>query len=221
MTVLSELVVVRHGEATCNVTGVVGGARGCTGLTDVGRRQAHQLARRLAAEHADAPFGLFHTTPRLRVRQTADVIATVLGVTPLVTADLRAPDPGTLDGQRWADVRRAFGGNLRRHPNRRQGPDSETWHEYLTRAHACLRAILRQGAGQRILVVGHLETVEAAHTLLLGLGPGASRAGFVSHHAAIARWRQEIDVYGHEMWKLATHNDTMHLTGGGCPEDGS
>ena len=55
----TRLVLVRHGEAACNVGGVVGGRRGCTGLTELGRRQATALATQnaqtmiqLQVEHA-------------------------------------------------------------------------------------------------------------------------------------------------------------------------
>ncbi len=45
----TRVVLVRHGEAVCNINGIVGGQRGCTGLTDLGRRQVTALAERLAA----------------------------------------------------------------------------------------------------------------------------------------------------------------------------
>jgi probable phosphoglycerate mutase len=211
MTILTELVIVRHGEAVCNVTGVVGGDIGCTGLTELGHRQALQVAHRLAEEHAGEPFDSFHTTPRLRVRQTAEAIAARLRLAVTIEPDLRGPDHGASDGLRWEDVRERFGGNLRRYPDRRQAHDSETWHEYLARAQASLRSILARAA-RRILIVGHRETIEAAHLLLLGLGRGTStRVGFLSDHAGIARWRLEADRYGQRVWKLAVHNDTMHL----------
>jgi hypothetical protein len=43
----ARIVLVRHGEAVCNVSGVVGGQMGCTGLTDLGRRQVRAVADRL------------------------------------------------------------------------------------------------------------------------------------------------------------------------------
>ena len=47
MGVTSELLLTRHGQAQCNVAGVVGGPKTCTGLTDLGRRQVKGLATRL------------------------------------------------------------------------------------------------------------------------------------------------------------------------------
>jgi 2,3-bisphosphoglycerate-dependent phosphoglycerate mutase len=35
----AELLIARHGEAHCNRNQIVGGPKGCKGLTDRGRRQ--------------------------------------------------------------------------------------------------------------------------------------------------------------------------------------
>ena len=43
------MVLVRHGEAVCNVAGVCGGPLGLPGLTDRGRAQVEGLRDRLAA----------------------------------------------------------------------------------------------------------------------------------------------------------------------------
>jgi broad specificity phosphatase PhoE len=68
MAVITTLILTRHGEAHCNVAGIVGGDRACTGLTDWGRRQVELLAGRL---HAEEPCHVLYTTTRRRaVRQT-------------------------------------------------------------------------------------------------------------------------------------------------------
>ncbi len=211
MTV-TELVIVRHGEAACNVAGTVGGDLGCTGLTETGRAQARRVAQRLAAEHASLPFDVLHAAPRLRVRQTADEIAALIGLTPTVQADLRGPDHGECDGQPWQQVHEALGGNPRRFPERAYAAGSESWNGYLRRVGGGLRALLESHAGQRILLVGHKETVEAAHAMLLGLRRDASRhLGFTIGHACLARWVHRVDGYGHAVWELAAHNDGCHL----------
>lgn len=212
MTITTELVIARHGEAVCNTTGTVGGDRGCTGLTHRGWHQANLLADRLAAEHRDRPYDTFYATPRPRVRQTADIIATRLGLTATIEPDLRGPDHGDADGKQWHDVKTAFGGPPQHDPDRPYAPGSETWNRYLRRATSTLRTILDRHHGQRILVVGHGETIEASHTLLLDLPSGACRRlGFVTDHAGVARWQQHVNRFDRRVWMLTAHNDTVHL----------
>ena len=43
----TRIVLVRHGEAECNLNRIIGGAKGCTGLTAMGRHQVAALADRL------------------------------------------------------------------------------------------------------------------------------------------------------------------------------
>jgi probable phosphoglycerate mutase len=212
VTITTELVIARHGEAVCNTTGIVGGNRGCTGLTNRGGQQAHLLADRLAIEHRDRPYDAFYTTPRQRVRQTADIIATQLGLTATPEPDLRGPDHGDADGKQWHDIKTAFGGRPQHDPDRPYAPGSETWNQYLRRATSTLRTILDQYHDQRILIVGHGETTEAAHTLLLDLPAEACRRlGFVTDHAGLTRWQQHVNRFGRRVWMLAAHNDTAHL----------
>lgn len=215
MAITTELVIARHGEAVCNTTGTVGGDRGCTGLNYRGRQQAHLLADRLATEHDDRPYDTFYTTPRLRVRQTADIIATQLGLTPTIEPALRGPDHGDADGKQWHDIKTDFGGPPQHDPDQPYAPGSEAWNQYLRRATSILRTILDQCRGQRILIVGHGETTEAAHTLLLDLSTGACRRlGFVTDHAGLTRWQQHVNRFGRRVWMLAGHNDTAHLVRG-------
>ena len=47
MAEVTRLVLVRHGEADCNVAKRFGGPAGCTGLSDKGRWQVEQLRDRL------------------------------------------------------------------------------------------------------------------------------------------------------------------------------
>jgi probable phosphoglycerate mutase len=212
MAVTTEVVITRHGEAKCNASGVVGGERGCTGLTTRGLNQMRAVADRLAVEHEQRPFDAFYTTPRLRVRESADVVAARLDMTPTIDTDLRGPDHGDADGQLWHDIKTAFGGPPQHDPDRPYAPGSECWNAYLRRATDALQRILGQHTGGRILIVGHGETIEAVHTLLLGLPTGACLGlGFVTDHACLARWQHHINRFGRAVWMLAAHNDTSHL----------
>lgn len=212
MAIATELVVARHGEAECNVAGRVGGDKGCTGLTARGHAQADHLAQRLAAEHAKRPYEVMYCSPRRRCRETADPIARALHLAATTDRNLRGPDHGTADGQPWTDIKTAFGSALQHQPHKVIAEGGESWNGYLARAKAALEQILQQHHGQRILVIGHGETIEAAHTLLLGLAEGSSiRVWFTSGHTAIARWHLQVNIHHCRTWLLAAHNDTCHL----------
>ena len=213
MTVLTDLLVVRHGEAECNVAGIVGGPNTCTGLSDRGRQQVTQLSHRLADEHRRRPFEAFYATPRQRVIDTADIVAAHLPLTATIIDDLRGPDHGQADGRSWYEVKSDFGGPPQHAPDRPYAPESETWNQYLDRAHTVLRDILARHAGQKLLLAAHGETVEAIHVLLVRLQPSVRLGiGFVTGHAAIARWQEHVNRFNRRVWMLAAHNDTSHLT---------
>lgn len=212
----ARLVLARHGQAHCNALGVIGGQNGCTGLTGLGRRQAAQLAERLAHDHAGRPFDAAYTTPLRRAQETAGIITGHLGLHVTVVDDLREPDYGDADGKPWADVVAAFGRIPALHPDQPVAPGAETWTAYLHRATAALQAILGRHAGGTVLIIGHGETITAAAHLFLGL-PASAHAGaaFAAHYASITRWEQQPLAWTRPgagwRWTLTTHNDTTHL----------
>lgn len=214
MAVTTELLLARHGEAACNVAGIVGGDQGCTGLTPLGRRQVEHLATRLTREHADCPFGVVYTTPRRRVQETAEIVTRTLGLPAIVETDLRGPDHGDADGRPWQEVKTAFGGPPQHNPDQPYASGSESWNAYLGRATRTLETIIARHEGQRVLVLAHGETIEAAHTLLLGLRTGTCQhARFVTDHACLTHWQLHVNRLNQAVWMLATHNDTRHLSG--------
>ncbi|GAA1393465.1 histidine phosphatase family protein [Catellatospora coxensis] len=208
----TELVIARHGEAMCNVHGTVGGDKGCTGLTERGHHQAARLATRLAAEHDQRPFHTVYSSPRLRVRQTADAVTGLMKMPYTVVNDLRGPDHGDADGLPWSQVKEVFGSAMQHQPATPIAPGGDSWNSYLSRATTTIEKLIQRHTGQRILIIGHGETIEAAHTLLLGLPTGASiRVWFSTAHTSVARWRLQINRHGRATWLLDAHNDTSHL----------
>ncbi|WP_216893419.1 histidine phosphatase family protein [Nocardia alni] len=209
----TELLLARHGEAVCNVEGIVGGKRGCTGLTDRGRRQVVQLAERLLAEHAIRPFDVIYSTPRRRCQETAEIVTTVLGMLVHVDPELRGADHGDADARPWREIKDAFGGLPQHDPHRPYAPGAESWLQYLHRSTATLARIIANHPGQRILILAHGETIEAAHTLLLGLPPETCiRTRFATDHASLTRWQQQTNRLSQTVWILSAHNDIQHLT---------
>jgi probable phosphoglycerate mutase len=208
--ITTELVLVRHGQAHCNAAGVVGGPRTCTGLTDLGRAQVLAAAERLAVEHAKKPFTALYAGPRLRLRETADILGSALGRRASIVAGLDGPVHGDADGRPWYDVKTSADGGPHAHPDRPWATGSDTWNGYLERAGSFLRDLIEQHEGQRLLFAAHGETILALHTLLLELRPGL-QTGFTVDHGSITRWQHHVNRLGQRRWLLDRHNDRAHL----------
>ncbi|WP_424533805.1 histidine phosphatase family protein [Sphaerisporangium viridialbum] len=208
--IVTELVFTRHGQAQCNIDGLVGGPRTCTGLTDLGRRQATSTAQRLAVEHTDAPFAALYTGTRLRLQQTGEIYAATLDLPLITEPGLDGPIHGDADGQPWHDVKTAFGGGPQVHPDRPWATGSDTWNGYLLRAGVFLTTLIERHDGERVLFAAHGETVLAAHTLLFGL-PNGNEAGFTVDHGSLTRWQLHLNRLGRRRWMLDRHNDIAHL----------
>lgn len=213
MALITELVIARHGEAHCNVAGVVGGHRTCTGLTDVGRDQVARLATHLRTQHTSGRLiDVLYAAPRHRVAETGQILAERLTLRAHIDSGLDGPEHGDADGRPWLDVKTAFAGPPSAHPDQPHAPGAETWNHYLDRATNHLRQLIDRHTGQRLLIAGHGETIEAAHALLLRLPSGdRGSVGFVTEYASVTRWQQHRNRFGRTLWMLAAHNDTAHL----------
>ncbi|WP_164716137.1 histidine phosphatase family protein [Streptomyces sp. WAC 06738] len=100
------LYVVTHPEATHHVEGVAGGWHDSR-LTPTGVRAAASIAQRLRAQIPDgAEVDLFSSDLR-RTRQTAQKVAELLGVKPILDHRLREKSYGEAEGrpQEWLDRR--------------------------------------------------------------------------------------------------------------------
>ncbi|MEU4574613.1 histidine phosphatase family protein [Nonomuraea sp. NPDC023979] len=209
--IVTELLLVRHGEAQCNVDGVVGGPRTCTGLTTLGRRQMTLAATRLTAAHEAEPFTHVYAGPRRRLQESGQILADALDL-PLITSNnLDGPVHGEADGKPWHQVKTAFQGGPHAHPDHPWAPGSDTWNGYLKLACAALADLIHSHRGARVLIAAHGETVLAAHTMLLDLRTGLVN-GCTVDHASITHWQLHRNRFDDERWMLLRHNDTAHLS---------
>ncbi len=86
--------MVRHGESTWNVLGLVQGHADDAALSKQGRRQARLLAHRLGGR----TFEAIYTSDLHRARETADILATFLRLRTRTDAALRERSLGELEG---------------------------------------------------------------------------------------------------------------------------
>jgi broad specificity phosphatase PhoE len=110
-TRVRALYFARHGESEANVTHEFANRSTAHGLTSRGRRQAEELARRLAG----AGITRIDTSPLARARQTAEVVSAALTVPCRTDEALREYDVGVLEGQagpaaweQYAELERAW-----------------------------------------------------------------------------------------------------------------
>lgn len=210
MAVITTLLLTRHGEAHCNVAGLAGGEKTCTGLTEHGQHQVDALARRLL--DSGPPAGVLYAAPRRRVRESAAILSGVLSIPVSVEPGLDGLRHGEADGQPWDKIKASFGGPPQSDPGRPFARGSESWSQLLARTGQALAALTERHRGQVILIAGHAETIHAAAGLLLGLAPEAwLRCGFEISHASLTCWKLERNRFGREVWNLAMLNDTCHL----------
>ena len=210
----TRLVLVRHGEAQCHVDQVVGGVKGCTGLSDLGRRQAEALRRRLerTGELADADVLYASTLPR--AIETAEAIAGVVGASAVEQdEDLCELHPGEADGITWEEFRSRYrypgaGGDL----YRPMAPGAESWADLAARVGAALARLAARHEGRTVVVACHGGVIECS---LPALGEVPLAPRFLVHidNTSITEWERPGPDDHERRWSLVRFNDHAHLTG--------
>ncbi|MGY8737721.1 MAG: histidine phosphatase family protein [bacterium] len=95
------LTIVRHGQTSANVDGVWHGSTN-TALTDHGRRQAAAVGAHIEANYQ--PIAHVYASPLDRAHQTAQAIATPLGLTPILDDELVEFDLGDWEGMAFKEL---------------------------------------------------------------------------------------------------------------------
>jgi len=210
---VSRIVLVRHGEAQCNLNHVVGGLKGCTGLTDLGRRQVAVLADRLyeSGELRDATALYSSVLPR--AVETAERLRPVVGPGPkalgpiIERCDLCELHPGQCDGLPWEEVVETFGvPDWDRDPGIPIAPGGESWSEFIVRASDAVREIVGRHPGELVVAAVHAGVIEACMITFLGVPPEIYRRGWVRIvHASMTEWEW---IPAEDRWVLLRFNDS-------------
>jgi len=215
---VTRLVLVRHGEAVCNVSGVCGGRTGCTGLTERGIEQVETLRDRLAVTGELAGTDALYASVLPRAIQTAEILAPALagGDGPILSVipecGLCELHPGEADALTWAQFAERFGRlDWDENPDQVIAPGGESWTGFVNRAADMVAALADRHRGQLVVVACHAGVIEAS---LLGLlpvtgGRQGTRLQLRTQHASLTTW--EIDD---GRWRLLGYNDSTHLLNG-------
>src|SRR4051794_13187415 len=106
----TDLVLVRHGQGVCNARAIVGGEKGCHGLSEEGREGCQRLATWITQSHEQREFSVVLASPRPRVLECAEIIAAEISMSVSVVEGLRGQGFGAADGKPWNQVKRDFKG---------------------------------------------------------------------------------------------------------------
>jgi probable phosphoglycerate mutase len=214
---VSRIVLVRHGEAECNLNRVVGGRKGCTGLTDLGRRQVGELADRLYESGELRRATALYASVLPRAVETAERLRPVVGPGPTALGPVRQDcdlcelHPGDCDGMVWEDVVETFGvPDWDRDPTTPIAPGGESWTEFIIRASDAVRRLVDKHPGELVVAAVHAGVIEASMIRFLGIAPDVYRRGWVRiTHASMTEWEW---VPAEDRWILLRFNDA-----GGVP----
>ena len=210
------LVLTRHGLTDRSTPEQHLGQRIDAPLNEAGRRQAEALAARLATVDFDRVI----SSPLVRARETAEIVAPAEGVE---TDDrLMEMDYGDWEGLTYEDLARDHAAARRRWeqaPDVLRYPGGESGNDVAARVRAFLEELLadhvtRHGPSSPdegpVLAVGHSSTNRVLMCVALGLPVREFRQRFVQSQANVTVLRFEHGD-GPSDARLLVLNDTAHL----------
>jgi len=203
---MEPIILVRHAEPAEPPEGTASHWTD-TELSDLGRRQAACVARRLKDEIGDTPCAVV-TSDLKRASQTADLICRALGVAATVTGELREFNNGGGIGGSVEEITRSS-----EQQAASSGVEGETWEHFYGRVSSCMERLVA-GQDRLLVVVSHYGTMMNIVTWWLGLGLNSSGDIGVSFGGTLASIAVlKIDRRGKHV--LERLNDTTHLHAAG------
>jgi broad specificity phosphatase PhoE len=160
---MPTILLVRHGETDWNRSGRIMGARPVP-LNQNGITQVARLALQLTALPAPA----LYSSPLIRARQTADILASTLHLSIVEEPGLTEIGVGEWEGRYWNEFEGAPARvNFYRLPEEARPPGGETLGEVQQRAVAAVRRILSRTSGMPAVLVTHADVIRTivAHYL--------------------------------------------------------
>jgi broad specificity phosphatase PhoE len=207
-----RLLLVRHGDAYAGFQGAIGGPRGCTGLTDRGRRQAAALRDHLAASgRVRADVLLSSIIPR--AIETAEIIAPGLGIETFGReCDLCEVHTGEADGLEWAEWGVRYGSfDMEAEPDRIFAPGGDSWNGFHERVHQVLDRLARTYEDRTVVAVCHAGVIQASLRVLLGIERPGTGTRVAPANTGLTEWEWQPRP---GRWTLRSFNETCHVLPG-------
>ena len=198
-------VFLRHGESVGNAEARWQGQSDYM-LTEKGRAQAHLLAERWKSE--GVKFDLIITSPLVRARETAEIIASTLDVKIEPESLLVERHIGEMEGLTAEEVRKKPQPPYVTPYDSIGGEGEGDWALFL-RAGQALHSLLRRSPGS-YLIVSHGGLLNQLLNAIVGIAPHVDPSGvrFRFENTAFAR----VFYFPHQhRWAFDALNDHAHL----------
>lgn len=196
---------LRHGESIGNADGYHQGQHDFP-LTERGCQQAQALAERWRTE--GLAFDQVIASPLARARQTAEIIATALGVAVTFDPCWMERDNGLISGLSYAEARERYPRPPFIPPYQPVGRTGESQWELYLRAGQAVNSLLRRPAG-RYLVVSHGGLLNMVLYAALGIAPQANFQGPRFRFSNTSFAVLQYNPAEHD-WLLERLNDRAH-----------
>ena len=153
---MTILYLIRHGETGGNFEGRFQGIVD-NPLNESGIRQAQMLGMAFSLSQVD----VLYTSPLLRARQTAEIIAQMHGLqklTPIVEPGLTELNGGELEGRRFSELREKYPeviDAMFHRPAALECPGGESMREVSERIVQTIDRLVEQNRGKVIVAVSH------------------------------------------------------------------
>ena len=208
-TTTTRLVLIRHGESNVTVNRVIGGHRSCSGLSELGRRQADRLRERLAATGELSPDVLIASNYP-RAMETAEAIAPAFDGLPMaIDEGFGEHDPGPeIDGMTFDAYVDRFGTPDWTNPDDEIFPGGETISAFHARVDTALQSTIEAHRGATVVISCHGGVIDATFRRLLR----APITGGFELHTLNTSMTEFLSVAS-GAWRLQRYNDVAHLHG--------
>jgi 2,3-bisphosphoglycerate-dependent phosphoglycerate mutase len=214
---MTRLMIVRHGQALCNVDRTIEGFATCRGLSDLGKRQGAALGARLAKERF-APHAII-ASPIRRAKETAELLANAIGMRTDEIGYEHAFEeirPGEAEGMTWDQYSAFYGTTEGWDPNVAFAPGAEAWSDFARRVGEAIDNATHEHTGKSVLVVAHGGVVDSSLFHFFGLDPKVQAPIFFeTTNTSITEWERHTftseNAPALHRWRLGRYNDAAHL----------
>jgi probable phosphoglycerate mutase len=198
----TRFIFVRHGETDSSRERRFAGATDVE-LSDLGREQARELAKRLRAVRID----VLHVSPLIRCRQTAEPITEIIGRQATIVDEIRECHFGDWEdltitevAERWPEELQSWVGDDTVPP-----PAGECWADLGERMQSWFDSAMERYEGRTVLAVTHGGPIMALVRKLMGI-PREAMDAFLVETGSLS-----LIHVNHGRRRIRLWNDTTHL----------